>query len=199
MKEAISQKEYQLIEKISQSLIGEFNSNQKSDRELLIYLEKILEKAINLENWQLCKTISQLISQNFNFERKYDIKFMIRYQYIRQLKSEIHKLLEQLIEKNKYTLATKTITILQNDLNYAKEGLSIISEIDRIIREQLEIEDNYEIKPEDSFYNDLDCDELDFVELMMAVEEEFDLEISDEIQEQTDTVEKLYDIVLSSS
>lgn len=84
LKEAISQEEYQLIEKISQSLIGKFNSNQKSDGELIIY-------------------------------------------------------------------------------------------------------------------NDLGCDKLDFVELMMAVEEEFELEISDEIQEQTDTVEKLYDLILSSS
>lgn len=46
------------------------------------------------------------------------------------------------------------------------------------------------------YYSDLGCDDLDFVELIMAVEEEFDIEISDETAEHIKTVQNLCDIVI---
>ena len=46
------------------------------------------------------------------------------------------------------------------------------------------------MKPEASFANDLGADSLDTVELVMALEEAFDIEIPDEVAEQIDTVEK---------
>ncbi|MBC7195870.1 MAG: acyl carrier protein [Deferribacterales bacterium] len=45
-----------------------------------------------------------------------------------------------------------------------------------------------EVKPEASFIDDLGADSLDTVELIMAFEEEFDLEIPDEEAEKIKTV-----------
>ncbi len=45
-----------------------------------------------------------------------------------------------------------------------------------------------EVKPESSFIEDLGADSLDIVELVMALEEEFNIEISDEDAEKIRTV-----------
>ncbi|HCQ89338.1 MULTISPECIES: acyl carrier protein [unclassified Clostridium] len=55
------------------------------------------------------------------------------------------------------------------------------------IAEQLSIEED-EIKMESSFIDDLGADSLDIVELIMALEEEFDIEIPDEEAEKISTV-----------
>lgn len=55
----------------------------------------------------------------------------------------------------------------------------IFEGIKKITAEQLDIEEE-EISLDTSFIEDLDADSLDIVELMMALEEEFDLEISEE-------------------
>jgi acyl carrier protein len=56
-----------------------------------------------------------------------------------------------------------------------------------IIVEQLGV-DAGEVKPEASFVNDLGADSLDTVELVMALEESFDMEIPDEEAEKIQTV-----------
>ena len=56
-----------------------------------------------------------------------------------------------------------------------------------IIVEQLGV-DASEVKPEASFVNDLGADSLDTVELVMALEESFDMEIPDEDAEKIQTV-----------
>ena len=66
---------------------------------------------------------------------------------------------------------------------------SIEERIREIIMEQLGVEAE-EIKPEASFIEDLGADSLDTVELVMALEEEFDMEIPDEEAEKIDTVGK---------
>lgn len=63
----------------------------------------------------------------------------------------------------------------------------IFDKIAEIISEQLGIDTN-EITPETSFREDLDADSLDMVELMMSLEEEFDIEISEEEAEKIVTV-----------
>ncbi|MFI5028748.1 MAG: acyl carrier protein, partial [Solirubrobacterales bacterium] len=56
---------------------------------------------------------------------------------------------------------------------------SIEAKVKSIIAEQLGVGED-EIKPESSFIEDLGADSLDIVELVMAMEEEFEVEIPDE-------------------
>lgn len=55
--------------------------------------------------------------------------------------------------------------------------------------EQLGLEDERKVTLEATFIEDLEADSLDVVELIMALEERFDLEISDEDAEKMKTVE----------
>lgn len=66
---------------------------------------------------------------------------------------------------------------------------SIEEKVREIIMEQLGVGAD-EVKPEASFIEDLGADSLDTVELVMALEEEFDLEIPDEEAEKITTVEQ---------
>lgn len=59
--------------------------------------------------------------------------------------------------------------------------------INSIIVEQLGVDES-EVTPEAHFINDLGADSLDTVELVMALEEEFGVEISDEDAEKIQTV-----------
>ena len=70
-----------------------------------------------------------------------------------------------------------------------KKEQEIFEKVKSIVVEQLEVEADT-VKPESSFANDLGADSLDTVELVMALEEEFDIEIPDEAAEQIDTVGK---------
>ncbi len=65
-----------------------------------------------------------------------------------------------------------------------------------IIAEQLGVGED-EIKPESSFIDDLGADSLDIVELVMAMEEEFDVEIPDEQAESIKTVKDAIDYIHS--
>jgi acyl carrier protein len=73
----------------------------------------------------------------------------------------------------------------------------IFEKVKKIVIEQLEVEAD-RVTPEASFANDLGADSLDTVELVMALEEEFDIEIPDEIAEQIDTVGKAVEHISSS-
>lgn len=66
--------------------------------------------------------------------------------------------------------------------------------VKEIIVEQLGV-DASEVTPEASFINDLGADSLDTVELVMALEEEFDLEIPDNEAEKLDTVGKAIEYI----
>ncbi|CAK8714343.1 acyl carrier protein [Candidatus Electrothrix aarhusensis] len=63
-----------------------------------------------------------------------------------------------------------------------------------IIEEQLSV-DKEKIVPGASFVDDLGADSLDLVELIMAMEEEFDVEIPDEDAEKIATVQNAIDYV----
>ena len=70
----------------------------------------------------------------------------------------------------------------------------MLERIAGIIREQLNL-DNVEITEETSFKDDLDADSLDLFELVMALEEEFDVEIPTEDLEKLSTVQDVADYV----
>ncbi|HAD49428.1 MAG: acyl carrier protein [Idiomarina sp.] len=77
--------------------------------------------------------------------------------------------------------------------------MSTIEErVKKIIIEQLGVKEE-EVKPEASFENDLGADSLDTVELVMALEEEFETEIPDEEAEKIKTVQAAIDYVSAHS
>ena len=75
-------------------------------------------------------------------------------------------------------------------------GTNVEMKVRSIIAEQLGVGED-EIKPESSFIDDLGADSLDIVELVMAMEEEFDVEIPDEQAESIKTVKDAIDYINS--
>ncbi len=69
-------------------------------------------------------------------------------------------------------------------------ALSIQARVKDIVCEQLGVSED-EVTPEASFLEDLGADSLDIVELVMALEEEYELEISDEDAEKIKTVQDI--------
>lgn len=71
---------------------------------------------------------------------------------------------------------------------------SIEARVKKIVIEQLGVKEE-EVKNDASFVDDLGADSLDTVELVMALEEEFDCEIKDEEAEKITTVQQAIDFV----
>ncbi|HKJ23823.1 MAG TPA: acyl carrier protein [Myxococcota bacterium] len=65
--------------------------------------------------------------------------------------------------------------------------MALDDRVTEIIMEQLGVS-REEVRPEASFIDDLGADSLDIVELVMAMEEEFDIEIPDEEAEKIQTI-----------
>ena len=76
--------------------------------------------------------------------------------------------------------------------------MSIEERVREIVCEQLGKSDE-EVNNDSSFVDDLGADSLDTVELVMALEEEFDLEIADEEAEQISTVQEAVNYINSNS
>ena len=76
--------------------------------------------------------------------------------------------------------------------------MSIEERIKKIVAEQLGSGED-EITNESNFIDDLGADSLDTVELVMALEEEFDIEIPDEDAEKIATVQAAIDYVSTDS
>jgi acyl carrier protein len=75
--------------------------------------------------------------------------------------------------------------------------MSVEEKIKKIICEQLEVSEE-DVVPEASFVDDLGADSLDQVELIMAMEEEFDISISDEDAEKIITVRNAIEYIEQS-
>jgi len=71
---------------------------------------------------------------------------------------------------------------------------SVAERVIEIVAEQLGVNEA-DVKNESSFVNDLGADSLDTVELVMALEEEFECEIPDEEAEKITTVQQAVDYV----
>jgi len=70
----------------------------------------------------------------------------------------------------------------------------IASEVKRIIKEQLDV-DEKDIKPESTFIDDLGADSLGLVELVLAFEEAFEIDIPDEDTEKIRSVQDAVDYI----
>lgn len=70
----------------------------------------------------------------------------------------------------------------------------ILEKVQKIVCEQLEVEPE-KVTPGANFANDLGADSLDTVELVMALEEEFNIEIPDEEAEKIATVQAAVDYI----
>jgi acyl carrier protein len=70
----------------------------------------------------------------------------------------------------------------------------ISEKVSTIVANQLDVEKE-KVKPETSFINDLGADSLDIVELVMELEEEFDMSIPDEDAEKIRTVGEATDYI----
>ena len=76
--------------------------------------------------------------------------------------------------------------------------MSIEDRVAKIVVEQLGVKEE-EVKSEASFVDDLGADSLDTVELVMALEEEFETEIPDEDAEKITTVQEAIDYVTANA
>ncbi|MCD4687817.1 MAG: acyl carrier protein [Desulfuromonadaceae bacterium] len=75
---------------------------------------------------------------------------------------------------------------------------SIEEKVKQIVAEQLGVEED-QVTGEAAFMDDLGADSLDTVELVMALEEEFDIEISDEDAEKIATVQDAISYITNNS
>jgi acyl carrier protein len=74
--------------------------------------------------------------------------------------------------------------------------MALIDDIKEVVVEQLSVNPD-EVKPEAKFVEDLGADSLDVVELVMALEEKFDIEIPDDEAEKIGTVQDVLDYIES--
>ena len=72
--------------------------------------------------------------------------------------------------------------------------MSIEDKVKKIIAEKLSV-DLEEVVLDASFVDDLGADSLDLVELIMTMEDEFDIDISDEDAEKLETVKNAIDFI----
>lgn len=67
--------------------------------------------------------------------------------------------------------------------------------LDDLVRDQLCLGKDHEIKPEFSLVDDLGADDLDEIEVVMALEEEFGITICEEDAQGLKTVQNIYDYI----
>jgi acyl carrier protein len=80
----------------------------------------------------------------------------------------------------------------------SEEIAKIQEKVRRIIAEKLSV-DISEVVPEAAFVDDLGADSLDLVELIMSMEEEFDIEISDDDSEKMVKVQDAFDYIAQNA
>lgn len=72
--------------------------------------------------------------------------------------------------------------------------MTTFERVQKVLVEQLDVSPD-EVTPQASVIDDLGADSLDVVEIVMALEEEFDVEIPDEEAEKLVTVQKIVDYI----
>lgn len=72
--------------------------------------------------------------------------------------------------------------------------MSVEDQVKKIIVEQLDVNED-DVTPDASFVEDLGADSLDLTELIMAMEEQFDIEIADEDAQKIQKVQDAIDYI----
>lgn len=76
--------------------------------------------------------------------------------------------------------------------------MALLDQVKEVVVEQLGVEEEQVVETA-SFIDDLGADSLDTVEMIMALEEEFDIEIPDEEAEKLKTVKNVMDYIQANS
>jgi acyl carrier protein len=85
--------------------------------------------------------------------------------------------------------------IIKNlDKEYKSMSADVLAKVQEVVSDKLDV-DASKVTPEASFANDLGADSLDVVELVMALEEEFTVEIPDEEAEKLQTVQDVVNYI----
>lgn len=88
-----------------------------------------------------------------------------------------------------HTLSERKIVTVETNLDPSKLD-NIQTRVQKILAEQLGVAEN-EIKPDTNFFDDLNADSLDAVEMIMSLEDEFEIEIPDEDGADFTTMQKV--------
>ena len=98
-------------------------------------------------------------------------------------------------------LVASATAFAPNAMNAGRSATALFGEKDDVILGLISTQMNKpveDLKPDKNFIEDLQCDSLDAVELIMVLEEEFDIEISDEDAESLTTVGSVLEYIDSN-
>jgi acyl carrier protein len=95
-------------------------------------------------------------------------------------------------ESHRNSLSSNIINNL--DQEYKIMSADVLAKVQEVVSEKLDV-DADKVTPAASFANDLGADSLDVVELVMALEEEFSVEIPDEEAEKLQTVQDVVEYI----
>ncbi len=87
-----------------------------------------------------------------------------------------------------------SIAILASLQNKETQAMAVEKEVIALVAEQLGV-DPTEVTPAKSFVEDLNADSLDLTELIMTLEEKFDVEIAEDKAEKLKTVQDVIDFI----
>lgn len=126
-----------------------------------------------------------------NLEKASDLAVANLFWYFR-VRDESEEELES--NSDETTTDTNTPTVVAESSPSDKVKQQIYEKVKAVVAKQLEV-DASKVTINANFANDLGADSLDAVELIMAIEEEFDIEVSDEAAEKIETVEQAVDYI----